>query len=95
MPRIATDVEYWNEVREQLNAFMDDTYVKCDGWQCGVPAKTVLNRFKKWVGRDGDLSYHTFYNALRELGYDLPVVKGYDVNTRVKGISLKERATSV
>lgn len=89
MPRIRTDTTYWESVIDRIPDFMGATYDHCDDWSCSVPAKTVLARFKKYVEHDGDISYHTFYNELRRLGYELPVVNNYDSNTRVKGIRLK------
>lgn len=97
MAHISTDQEYWDGVRGLLPEFLSVTYDNCSGWNCGVPAKSVLKRFQSYVfeksDRKGGISFHTFYNELRRLGYDLPVVSGYDVNTRVKGIALKERAS--
>lgn len=85
-----TDHEYWDEVQPLLPKFMEETYESCEGWKCGVTARYVLIRFQKWVGKPGDISYHTFYNELRRLGYNLPVVKGFENKTKITGISLKE-----
>lgn len=87
-----TDPEYWEEVQPLLEKFMTENYEPCEGWKCGVTARYVLLRFKKWTGKEGDISYHTFYNELRRLGYNLPVVKGFENKTKITGIILKENS---
>lgn len=88
--RMKTDTEYWESVKPLISEFMETTYQPCEGWKCGVTARYVLVRFKKYVGRDGGISYHSFYNELRRLGYNLPVVKGFERKTKITGISLKD-----
>lgn len=92
-----TDHEYWEKVGGLLPDFMDENYILCEGWKCGVIAAVALRNFHKYVAEKlnietSTVSYHTFYNALRALGYDIPVVKGgYDANkTKIKGIARRE-----
>jgi hypothetical protein len=92
-----TDFEYWEKVVELIPDFMDANYTPCEGWKCGVIASVALRNFHKFVAEKlsietSTISYHTFYNALRGLGYDIPVVKGgYDANkTKIKGIARRE-----
>ena len=93
-----TDHEYWNAVQHLLPDFMDSSYLPCEGWKCGVMAAVALRNFHKFVAEKMDIetstiSYHTFYNALRAMGYDIPVVKGgrFDANkTKIKGITRRE-----
>lgn len=85
-----TDPEYWEEVQPLVAGFMITHYETCDGWKCGVTARYVLTRFQKYAGKEGDISYHTFYNELRRLGYNLPVVKGFERKTKITGISLRD-----
>lgn len=93
-----TDPEYWQEVSTLLPDFMEANYTPCEGWKCGVIASVALRNFHKFVAERmsieiSTISYHTFYQELRRLGYDLPVVKGerYDANkTKIKGIARRE-----
>lgn len=88
-----TDQEYWAQVQDLIPAFMEAHYLPCDGWKCGAMASVVLRKFHDYVEEQlkiekSTISYHTFYNALRALGYEIPVVKGgFDANkTKIKGI---------
>lgn len=93
-----TDPTYWEQVQHLVPEFMSLAYVECEGWRCGVIASVALRNFHKFVAEKTDIeissiSYHTFYQSLRALGYDLPTVKGerYDANkTKIKGIARKE-----
>lgn len=92
-----TDQTYWTQVQHLVEDFMNATYDKCEGWKCGAMASVALKRFHDYVEETmkidrSTISYHTFYNALRNLGYDIPVVKGgFDANkTRIKGIIRKD-----
>lgn len=94
-----TDHEYWEKVSPLLPDFMEANYTTCEGWKCGVMASVALRNFHKFVAEKLEIessptsiSYHTFYNELRRLGYDVPVVKsGFDANkTKIKGLARRE-----
>jgi len=84
-------------VQHLVSDFMESTYEKCSGWKCGAMASVALKRFHNYVEETlkiekSTISYHTFYQELRRLNYDVPVVKsGFDANkTKIKGIIRKE-----
>lgn len=94
MGGVATDREFWGQVQALVPEFMKEEYEECEGWKCGAMARVVLRRFAEYAADKLDIprstiSYHTFYNELRRLGYEVPVVKSFDQNTKVKGIRRK------
>lgn len=98
MGGVATDREFWEQTQSLLPEFMEEEYETCEGWKCGAMARLVLRRFAEYAADKlnipkSTISYHTFYNELRRLGYEVPVVKSFDQNTKVKGIRKKQEAT--
>ena len=97
MRRLSTNQEYWAKAQHFLPEFMESTYEKCEGPFCGLMAAAVMVEFQKELEvidpeqfqGTANLSYHTFYRALRDLGYTLPVSKSYDSKTRITGIKRK------
>jgi hypothetical protein len=93
---VKTDREFWQEVQSLLPEFMNEEYESCEGWQCGAMARLILRLFTEWSAtklgiEKSTISYHTFYQELRRLGYDVPVVKSFDQNTRVRGIIRRKK----
>ena len=90
-----TDPEYWEQVQHLVPEFIEANYEPCEGWKCGVIARVAVKKFHDFVVENfkmeaSTISYHTFYQELRRLGYDIPVVKSYDQNTRIKGITRRD-----
>lgn len=92
--RVKTDREYWAQAQPLLPEFMESTYEVWDGPFGGALAQAVMRQFQDWVEDRHNLpsapiSYLTFYNELRRLGYTLPKSTDW-AKTRVTGIRKRD-----